>query len=242
MEATTPLRRINNEGRGMSAATQEYDMKINQMFSVAAVATVLALASPAYAGQLAGAGGLGGNFGGNLGGNLGGLDGASRLGGAGGFDSHDDLSGSVNKKPISKKVDGTATSAAQASGGGANSATQSTGGVTNSVTQTTTGATSTNAAADASKSLNAASTASATNDAAAKSASAAPAPAKEKPATTAPAPAKPSASSSLAGSADQTVTAGRHSASGGANGSLDAQHSRGSTSTAANGDASGSLN
>jgi hypothetical protein len=118
MEESSPLDRIPSEGRGMSASKQEYDMNTKQLFAGAAVATALALASSAYAGQLGGIGRLGGN----LGGNLSGMGGASRLGGAGGFDSQGDLNGSVNKKPMSKaanKVDGTAnkvgtaTSAAQ---------------------------------------------------------------------------------------------------------------------------------
>ena len=81
-------------------------MSSKQLLVGAAVATVLALASPAYAGLLGGAGslggGLGGNLGGNLGGSLNGVGGAGRLGGAGGLDSQGDLTGSVNKKPISK--------------------------------------------------------------------------------------------------------------------------------------------
>src|SRR6266851_4221609 len=115
MEETGRPRRINGEGRGMSASTQEYDMNGKQLFIGAAVAAVLALTSPAYAGHLGGVGGLGGNLGGNLGGslggNLGGIGGANRLGGTGNLDSQGDLNGSVDKKPISKaanKVDGAA--------------------------------------------------------------------------------------------------------------------------------------
>jgi len=62
MEETCTLRRIDSEGRGMSASTQEYDMNTKQLFAGTAVATVLALASPAYAGLLGGAGGLGGTL------------------------------------------------------------------------------------------------------------------------------------------------------------------------------------
>src|ERR1700676_2218785 len=111
MEETGRWRRITSEGRGMSASTQEYDMNSKQLFVGVAVATVLALASPAYAGHLGGVGGLGGNLGGNLGGTLSGVGGAGRLGGSGNLDSQGDLNGSVDKKPISKtanKVDGAA--------------------------------------------------------------------------------------------------------------------------------------
>src|SRR5216684_4680056 len=111
MEETHALGRINCEGRGMSASMQEHDMISKQIFVGAAVAAVLALASPAYAGHLSGVGGLGGNLGGNLGGTLSGVGGASRLGGTGNLDSQGDLNGSVDKKPISKaanKVDGAA--------------------------------------------------------------------------------------------------------------------------------------
>src|ERR1700730_7308284 len=66
MEESSPLDRIHSEGRGMSASTQEYDMNTKQLFAGAAVATALALASSAYAGQLGGIGSLGGNLGGNL--------------------------------------------------------------------------------------------------------------------------------------------------------------------------------
>jgi hypothetical protein len=83
MEEICSSRRINSEGRGMSASTQEYDMNSKQILTGAAIAAVLAMASPAYAGHLSGAGGLGGN----LGGNLSGFGGASRPLGAGGFDS-----------------------------------------------------------------------------------------------------------------------------------------------------------
>jgi hypothetical protein len=208
MEESFPLDRIPSEGRGMSASTQEYDMNTKQLFAGAAVATALAWASSAYAGQLGGIGSLGGN----LGGNLGGMGGASRLGGAGAFDSRGDLNGSMNKKPISKtvnQVDG-ASAASVANDAAANSA-----------------------SAAPSKP---------TRAAPAKSANAAPAPAAEKPTTSAPAPAKPSTSTSLAGGADQTATAASHSASGGANGSLGAEHSSGSTSAAAAGAANGSAN
>ena len=47
MEETGRLRRINSEGRGMSASMQEYDMNGKHLFVGAAVATVLALAAPA---------------------------------------------------------------------------------------------------------------------------------------------------------------------------------------------------
>src|ERR1700716_1109922 len=105
MEESCRVRRINSEGRGMSASTQEYDMNSKQLLLGTAVATVLALTSPAYAGLLGGAGGglggnLGGGLGGGLGGNLGGLGGAGRVGGTGGFDSQGDLTGSVNKKAV----------------------------------------------------------------------------------------------------------------------------------------------
>lgn len=162
-------------------------MKSKQMICAAAVAGVLVLTSPVYAGPLGGTGSLGGAFGGNLGGSLNSAGGAGRLGGAGRFDSQGDLGGSLNKKPISKsadKVGGKASSGAQGSSGVASA----------------------------------------------------------KPTATAPAPAKPSSSTRLSGGADQTVSAAGRSASGGADGSVNAQHSRGSTSTAANGDAGGSLN
>src|SRR5580700_8385346 len=107
MEETGRSARITCEGRGMSASTQEFDMNGKQLILGAAVATVLALTSPAYAGHLGGAGALGGS----LGGNLSGAGGAGRLSGAGGFDSQGGLNGGVNKKAVSKtadKADGTA--------------------------------------------------------------------------------------------------------------------------------------
>src|SRR5271155_1319905 len=110
MEEIGRSARITCEGRGMSATTQEFDMNSKQLILGAAIATVLALTSPAYAGHLGGAGALGGS----LGGSLGGAGGAGRLGGAGGFDSQGDLNGRVTKKAISKtatKADGTATKA-----------------------------------------------------------------------------------------------------------------------------------
>jgi hypothetical protein len=198
MEEICSSSRINSEGRGMSASTQEYDMNSKQILAGAAIAAVLAMASPAYAGHLSGAGGLGGN----LGGSLGGFGGASHPVGAGGLDSQGGLNSSfsstntkpVNTKPVSKtadKADGTAA------------------------------ATATNAPA--------------------KSASAAPAAKGPAPAPAA-TPEKPSASTNLAGGADQTATAGSRAVSGGAGGSLDAQHSKGSTSAAAAGTASESIN
>ena len=78
-------------------------MNSKHLILSAAVAAVMALASPANAGHLGGAGALGGSLGGNLGGNLNGLGGAGRLGGAGGFDSQGDLNGSMNKKAVSRR-------------------------------------------------------------------------------------------------------------------------------------------
>src|SRR5271170_5754854 len=107
MEETCRSARITCEGRGMSASTQEFDMNSKQLILGAAVAAVLALTSPAYAGHL----GVAGALGGRLGGNLGGASGAGRLAGAGGFDSEGNLNSGVNKKAISKtanKTDGTA--------------------------------------------------------------------------------------------------------------------------------------
>jgi hypothetical protein len=49
-------------------------------------------------------------------------------------------------------------------------------------------------------------------------------------------------SSAIGGNVDQTATAGSHTASGSANGSLDAQHARGSTAANATGTAGGTLN
>jgi hypothetical protein len=197
-------------------------MNSKQIFAGAAVATVLVLASPVYAGPLGGAGGLGGNLGGSLGGNLSGFGHPGGFGGAGAFGSQGGLNGSLdspNTKPISKtthKADSEAKSVPQARDS-----------VAGSVTQATTGDANTSAAAEASKSV-----------------SAAPAPAAAaKPSTaTAPAPAKRNASTALAGSADQSAAAGDHTFSGTAGGSLDAQHSRGSNSAAADGDTSTSLN
>jgi hypothetical protein len=190
MEETGWSARITCEGRGMSASTQEFDMNSKQLILGAAVAAVLALTSPAYAGHLGGAGALGGS----LGGNLGGAGGAGRLAGAGGFDSQGNFNDRVTKKAVSKtaaKTDGTAAKAG----------------------------------------------------AAAKPTSPAPTTAAAKPPTkSAPESAKPGASTSLTGGADQSVAAGSHTASGGADGSLNAQHSKGSTSAAAAGDASASLN
>jgi hypothetical protein len=44
------------------------------------------------------------------------------------------------------------------------------------------------------------------------------------------------------GGGDQTVNAGNHSVSGGGNGAIDAQHSRGSNSLNASGSGNGSMN
>ena len=166
----------------------------------AALAAVMALASPANAGHLGGAGALGGGLGGNLGGNLSGLGGAGRLGGAGTFDSQGTLNGSISKKPVEKTTDkaGAAKSAA-----------------------------SSEVAADASKSVSSASTAETAAAAAGKSAGGK-------------APAKPSDSTHLTGGADQSMAAGSHAVTAGVEGAADAQHSKGSTSAAADG--SGSLN
>src|ERR1700677_2488327 len=119
MEEIPLQRRINSEGRGLSAGTQEYDMNNRHLLAAAAV---LALTAPAYAGHLGGMGSLGGS--------LGASGGAGHLGGTGSLDSHgsvNDALGSVNTKPVSKvagktadKAEGTATSAAQASGAVAN--------------------------------------------------------------------------------------------------------------------------
>src|ERR1700728_2548634 len=94
MEEIGGSARITCEGRGMSASTQEFDMNSKQLILGAAVATVLALTSPAYAGHLGGAGALGGS----LGGNLGGAGGAGRLTGARGVGSRGGLNGGVGKK------------------------------------------------------------------------------------------------------------------------------------------------
>jgi hypothetical protein len=178
-------------------------MNSKQMLAGAAIAAVLAMALPAYAGHLSGAGGLGGN----LGGNLSGFGGASRPLGAGGFDSQGDLNGSLgsmNTKPVNAKP------------------------------------VSTKPASKTADKANGTAAASATN-APAKSASAAPAAKGTAPAPAA-TPEKPSASTSLAGGADQTASVGSRAVSGGAGGSLDAQHSKGSTSAAAAGTASDSIN
>jgi hypothetical protein len=183
-------------------------MNSKQMLAGAAIAAVLAMALPAYAGHLSGAGGLGGN----LGGNLSGFGGASRPLGAGGFDSQGDLNGSLgsmNTKPVNAKP----VNAKPVS--------------TKPVSKTADKADGTAAA-------------SATN-APAKSASAAPAAKGTAPAPAA-TPEKPSASTSLAGGADQTASVGSRAVSGGAGGSLDAQHGKGSTSAAAAGTASDSIN
>jgi hypothetical protein len=105
MEEMPVPSRINSEGGGMSAATSENDMKTRHIFSVVAVAAVLTLTSPAYAGRLGGAGSFGGNLAGN----------SSGIGGRGGFGgslhgSPDSFSKPLAKTP--KKVDGQATAGA----------------------------------------------------------------------------------------------------------------------------------
>jgi hypothetical protein len=77
-------------------------MNTKHTFSIATVAAVLALTSPAYAGHLGGAGMLGGNFGGN----------SSSVGGRGGFGGNlhgsPDSVGSKSIAKAPKKVDGQA--------------------------------------------------------------------------------------------------------------------------------------
>src|SRR5580698_9477238 len=70
-------------------------MKTKQMISTISVATVLALASPAYAARLGG--GAGGAMGGSLAGSHGGLGGA--------LAGHGALDGSVNSPSPKKAVD-----------------------------------------------------------------------------------------------------------------------------------------
>jgi len=80
-------------------------MNHKHVFTAAAVAAVLALTSPVYAGHLGG--GLGGNFGGGLGGNFGGLGGNAPGG----------LGGSLNStsQPIAKATGKADRAASQAS-------------------------------------------------------------------------------------------------------------------------------
>jgi hypothetical protein len=140
MEETPLLRRIHSEGRGLSAGTQEYDMKNRHVLAAAAV---LALTAPAYAGHLGGMGSVGGS--------LGASGGAGRLGGMGSVDSHGGFNaagGSVNTKPVSKVA---TTSAAQAGGTAANSA-EKTADKATSVTSAATATTAASPAAAAAKS------------------------------------------------------------------------------------------
>ena len=122
MEEIASLCRIDSEGRGMSAGTQEHNMNSKRIFAGIVAAAILASTSPAYAGHVGGAGGFGGGFGGSLGG----LGGSSRLSGAGSLGSHGSLNdslGSANTKPAAKvagktvgKVDGAAASATHDAG------------------------------------------------------------------------------------------------------------------------------
>ena len=71
-------------------------MKTKQFMTGAAVAAVLALASPVYAAHLGG--GVGGNFGGSMGGGLGGH------GGGAGFASQGGLNGSAKAGTAARPV------------------------------------------------------------------------------------------------------------------------------------------
>src|SRR5580692_10851874 len=100
MEEILRLPRINSEGCGMSAATQEYEMNTKQIFAGVTAAVVLALASPAYAGLVGG--GAGGSLGGGLTGNLSGFGGRG-IGGAGSVAAQgqfDESLKSVKTKPV----------------------------------------------------------------------------------------------------------------------------------------------
>jgi hypothetical protein len=221
MEETRRLGRINSEGRGMAAATQEYEMNTKQILAGISAAMVLALASPAHAGLLGG--GAGGGVGGGLAGNLGGFGGRG-IGGAGNFAAQGQMDPAVKTKPVknaAKTADHKADNAARStmqSAGGSSAATEA-GALKDAsganASAMATSATSATAAASPSRSAPAART-------------------PDKPA----AHAQPSPSADLTGSANQPVNAGGRSVAG--SGSLDAQHSKKSNSVAAAG--SDSLN
>jgi hypothetical protein len=216
MEEMPGLRRIHSEGRGMAAATQEYEMNTKLIFAGISAAMVLALASPAHAGLLGG--GAGGNVGGGLAGNLGGFGGRG-IGGAGNFAAQGQMDPALKTKPVTnaaKKADHKADNAASSTVQSAGSASA---------------ATEAGALKDASGANASATATSATPAAAAAS------PSRSAPAARTPdkptAHAQPSPSADLMGSTNQTVNAGGHSVAG--SGSLDAQHSKGSNSVAAGG-------
>ncbi|MDP9083701.1 MAG: hypothetical protein M3N50_08045, partial [Pseudomonadota bacterium] len=68
-------------------------MKSKTILKVAAVATILTIASPVYAGLL---GGVTGGLGGNVAGGLTGIGGANGIGGMGTFGSQGTLNGSLD--------------------------------------------------------------------------------------------------------------------------------------------------
>jgi hypothetical protein len=210
-------------------------MNTKHIFATATVASVLALASPVYAGRLGGAGGLGGN--------LNGFAGPSGLGGTGSFGSQGSLNGSlsaVNTKPVAKtanKIDDTTKSTQTATKSAQATAATTPAATTSAVTSTAAAAPAVTSPAATARNVTEPSTPAAQP----KSASAPPVAAAAKP-NGATDPAKRGPSAGLSGSADQMVTTGGHSASGNADGSLDAQHSNGTTSGTVAAGASGSLN
>ncbi len=113
--------RITDEGCGMAAAKQEYDMISKRVMTCTGLATLLAFSVSTQAGGLGGlGGGLGGGFGGGLGGTLNGFGGRG-LSGTGSFASQGQLSGatgSLDPKPLAKgakdKVDTAKDKAADA--------------------------------------------------------------------------------------------------------------------------------
>ena len=181
--------------------------------------TILALATPVYAGHLGG--GLGGGLGGTIG---------SGVGAGGGFASHGGLNDSLNAtdsrtvRQFADKANAKTGTAAQAVGG-------ATGSTNANVGKVAAGAES-NAQGEAAKSAAAPATA---------KSSSAPAPAKPA-ATTAESASrsKPAATTNLTGASDETLHAGGRDVSSSGTGSVGADHSPGSNSVEASAAASGS--
>src|ERR1700722_805512 len=188
--------------------------------------SILALATPVYAGH------LGGGFGGGLGGTIG-----SGFGAGGGFASHGGLNDSLDAtdaRAVRQSADKTKQSADKAKAK-TGTAAQAVGGATDS-----TNANVGNVAAGAESNAQGEAAKSAAAPATAKS-SAAPAP--TKPASTTAAStsrSKPAASTNVTGASDETLHAGGRDVSGSGTGSVGADHSPGSNSVEASATTSGS--
>jgi hypothetical protein len=220
-------------------------MQIKLTITGISLATIITLASPAYAGHLGGS--LGGGLGGGFGSGLGGFGSGGAIASQGGLNGSLKSGDTESLRHAANKVDTKTGTAAQAAGGAEGKTNAGVGKVAADAGSSVQGeATKTPAQATAKSPAAAAPAKSATTNStpASGSSPAAAAPAKSATANSTPAsgsPSKPGASTTLTGAGDAALNSKNGEVSGSGMGSIGAEHSPGSNSAAAAGTASGAV-